>query len=730
MPTTRGASPPELCLAVLEAIEQPGLLVSAEDREIVYANSAARQLLGPEAGWSGRPLVEVFDLLGPPDSPESGPWRHESGQLQTYWTGNLKALEGLDGFRLVNLCPVGSVGPACRVGPQYELFFETLLEQLPIVTYVFTADRLPIYVSPRYAEVFELDPRSWYHEPRAWLSRVHSDDRRMVQGALGKEVKGFEYRIVRTDGEIRWLRAFSSHILGQAGSAYLFGFVLDVTEELRTMAELRASEERYRQLVEQSPDMIALHRNGRYVYLNQAGMRLLGVEQLCDFVGLPVLDIVSPEFRDVITARIRALAEHPVNPVMELRMRRLNGETFHADATSASVHFEGQPAVQIVVRETTERQRSTELTRRNQELMNEAQRIANLGHWEVAFDPRVVSWSDQHYRILGYEPQEVEAGLDALLARIHPDDRGHFQQHIDHQGDSEVTVRVVWPSGEVRHVLATKHLITGPSGKRERMIGTLHDITERRQVETQQIEIETLSRMNELKDLFLSTVSHELRTPLTAIKGATYVLGRSSLDSEQQSMVAIVARHTERLGRLVNDVLDLSRLESGKTRFDRRPADLAGFARQVAQDFTAAFAEKGLQVRLELAPACALIDRDAMTQVLVNLLSNAAKFTESGGRIVIRTRAEDGLAWLEVEDTGCGIPPEFHDKLFSKFFQVEQGLTRSPGGTGLGLAICKWIVEEGHQGAIAVDSQPGRGSTFTVTLPLTCGSDGGWGEGA
>ncbi len=216
---------------------------------------------------------------------------------------------------------------------------------------------------------------------------------------------------------------------------------------------------------------------------------------------------------------------------------------------------------------------------------------------------------------------------------------------------------------------------------------------------------------------FVANASHELRTPIAAIRAAAETLQAGALanPAAAREFVDIVARHSERLSRLTEDLLDLSRLESRQWRFDPAPVDVAALARQIVDLLGAAAREKGLALASEVPEGVAVrADPRALEQVLVNLVENGIKFTARGG---VTLRAErDGAAWvLAVEDTGPGIERHHLPRLFERFYRVDPGRAREQGGTGLGLAIVKHLVQ-GMGGEVGVESD-GAGTRFRVRLP-------------
>ncbi len=215
-------------------------------------------------------------------------------------------------------------------------------------------------------------------------------------------------------------------------------------------------------------------------------------------------------------------------------------------------------------------------------------------------------------------------------------------------------------------------------------------------------------------------VSHELKTPLTSMKTSMAVL-KSLSDSEKDAdaeheMFQIIDRSVERQSRLVGDLLDISRIETGNLKLNLEPVDLYEIILESTESMKKIADEQGIPIHIDRDCESMQItgDHDRLVQVFVNLIENALKFTEEG-EIRIQARAVDGHPEIRVSDTGIGIPPEELDRIFDKFHQVDSGLTREVGGTGLGLAISRGIVE-GHGGRIRAESKVGEGSTFVIVL--------------
>lgn len=288
------------------------------------------------------------------------------------------------------------------------------------------------------------------------------------------------------------------------------------------------------------------------------------------------------------------------------------------------------------------------------------------------------------------------------------------------RGGVSISEKLTVPGEDSRTFQVHTALIRGPGRDVTGALAVLEDITE-------------MERLNKLKSEFVSHVSHELRTPLTSIKGAARLLDRrqiGELNDKQRRLLRIIDDEGTRLTGLIDDLLDLSRLESGLVRMKKEPENLREIARECIESLKSIADEKGLTLELSMPVDLPkiMMDREQIRKVLANLLSNAIKFTPSGGKVQVAGRAvyssglegetRSVLNHLEVRviDTGIGIPPSHLGKIFEKFHRVDSSLTRGIPGTGLGLSICKRIVEA-HGGRIWAESTAGKGSCFTFVLP-------------
>jgi two-component system, OmpR family, sensor kinase len=234
-------------------------------------------------------------------------------------------------------------------------------------------------------------------------------------------------------------------------------------------------------------------------------------------------------------------------------------------------------------------------------------------------------------------------------------------------------------------------------------------------------ELLELKRIDKLKDEFVSMVSHELRTPLTSIKAyAETLLDMAEEDSVEQNFLSIINEESDRLNRLINDILDLSKIEAGKMEFIYEKNDINEVVEKAVKNMKSYAETKNIKIEhlLDYKMEKILFDKDRILQVLLNLINNAIKFSFDGDTLVLRTSETDkDYISIEVEDHGTGIDKENAEVIFEKFKQIQNVLTRDVGGTGLGLPICKRIIEE-HYGKIWVESEKNKKTIFKILLPI------------
>jgi len=378
-----------------------------------------------------------------------------------------------------------------------------------------------------------------------------------------------------------------------------------------------------------------------------------------------------------------------------------------------------------------------------------ATEAAGIGVWVYDLATQSLTWDERMLELYGLTPEEFSGAYEAWENGVHPDDitaaRADVQAALGGNKGFHSEFRVVWPSGEVRHLEAHATVQHDPDGRPTQMIGVNLDITEKKQAEDLKQELYESIRLqaeeltvardhalesDRLKSTFLATMSHELRTPLNSIIGFTGIVSSGMagpLNTEQEKQLSMVQGSARHLLSLINDVLDISKIEAGQLEVDQAVFDAGPALKRCLEMVSAQAAKKSITLESQIDPRVGELvsDERRLEQIVLNLLSNAVKFTEQG-EVVLRAdvidanKGSDGSGSpslrVQVVDTGCGIAPADLEWVFHPFRQVGTGLDRAHEGTGLGLAICQRLAGL-LGGEVSAQSVLGQGSTFELRLP-------------
>ena len=372
-----------------------------------------------------------------------------------------------------------------------------------------------------------------------------------------------------------------------------------------------------------------------------------------------------------------------------------------------------------------ERTRTEQQARRSEERLRFALDAASMGTWDWDLITNDVQWSDNLASIHGLPPNSFDGTFASYEKEIHPEDRPRVYASIDRalkEGvPHDVEYRLVAPDGTVRWCEG-KGRVEYENGRPIRMSGVCVIVTRRKEAELARLM--AAEESSRLKDEFLATLSHELRTPLNAILGWVQMLRTGELSAARATRALdVIGRNARLQAQLIEDILDVSRIITGKLEVERAPVSMSQLLDMVVAGVTPAATTKGLIFRSAVAAALPPIEGDPkrLYQVLNNILSNAIKFTDSGGTIELRCDADENALRIDIRDSGIGIPGEFLPHVFDRFRQADSRSTRVHGGLGLGLAIAKHLVEL-HGGVIQANSEgPGKGTSISIRLPIAAG---------
>lgn len=554
-------------------------------------------------------------------------------------------------------------------------------------------------------------------DPSFWTERMHPDDRERVRAERDRAVRfggpgwSSEYRIRRDDGTWTDVESHLSVIRDASGAPVrIIAATSDVSERNRATAALRKSEERFMLATRATNDVIFewdIRTNACWVnerwqtqFLHQAW----GKTEWSSWS-----DAIHPDEREgVLRSIARAMASTDSNWSCEYRLRRGDGTYADVETRAYIVRDAFGQAVRAVgaLADITERKRNERVL--TGQLLNSAA-DAIVG---TDLEARVTFINASAAQLLGWTTGE-KGGFDLHSIMHARDEQRHAWSECPLReamvaGRRHPPQRVRLPRRDGSFVEAEFQVSAVRDGSGEIVGGvvTAQDVTERRAIER-------------MKDEFISVVSHELRTPLTSIRGALGLLANNRVgDSPEKAkrMLDIALSNTDRLVRLLNDILDIERMESGKITLDKRPWDVESLLTQAAELMRPIADKSGIRIECEPCREAVRGDHDRLLQTLTNLLSNAIKFSAAGSKVMLAARRRAADIEFEVRDFGRGIPGDKLELIFERFQQVDASDAREKGGTGLGLAICRSIVQQ-HGGEIRVVSVPGEGSRFLFTVP-------------
>jgi PAS domain S-box-containing protein len=545
-----------------------------------------------------------------------------------------------------------------------------------------------------------------------------------------------------------------SHDLEHQGRNARVAVLTDITERKRAEEALRRSEEQFRLIMENLADLVAvLDLDGCRLYNSPSYQGILGDAD--KLRGTSSFDQVHPEDRTRVREAFQETVRTGVGQRLEYRMVDQHGQSRHIESQGSVIRDSQGRVSQVVVvsRDVTERREAERALRESEQKYRELVMLANSIILRWSRDGRITFLNEFGQRFFGYTEAEIcgrhvigtivpetETGgrdLTPLMDEICANPAA-FEQNLN---------ECVRRNGERVWIAWTNRIVRDERGQVAEILSIGTDITARKQVEEElratqaSLEERVLLRTTELaeardraesadrlKSAFLATMSHELRTPLNSIIGFTGIMLQGlagPLNAEQTKQMGMVQGSARHLLALINDVLDISKIEAGQLEIHAEPFDLRASLEKVTALVKPLADKKGLALRVILPPDMepAVNDRLRVEQVLINLLNNAIKFTERGEvMLTVETepdmlRTPHSALRISVTDTGIGIKPEDMDKIFQPFRQIDSGLTRQHDGTGLGLTICRHLAEL-MGGEISAKSAWGEGSVFAFILPL------------
>ncbi len=645
------------------------------------------------------------------------------------------------------LVAVAALTRSQRALGESERRFRSMFETASVGVAVSTADGRLLEVNEKLATMLGYAPAEMVGMTVRDIT--HADDadeglqhfRELIEGT--RTSYSVEKRYVRKDGSALWACVNASLVRDLLGRPQLgIGLIEDISARKHAEESLRQAEVRYRTLVEQLPLVTyidALDERSTNLYTSPQIEPLLGYT-VAEWQNDPDLfaRILHPDDRDRVLAEI-ARTDRTNEPFLEeYRLLTRDGRTVWFRDEAVVVHDdEGRPIhAQGYLLDITERKRAEEAVRESghrfrtliENIPGAVFRCTADDDWTITF------MSAEIEEISGYPAADfVGNARRTFTSIIHPHDRRRVERAVrdalERQGPFIVEYRIVTADGDPRWVYEKGQPVFGTLGESPWVDGVIFDISDRKEAEHEREQLlEALESQNEqlraldtMKDEFVALVSHELRTPLTSILGYLELVldgEAGEVTDDQRHFLSVVERNSQRLLRLVGDLLFVAQIEAGKLALEYEPVDLGLIVSECIEAARPRAAEKAI----ELVPRTTAVpplngDRVRLSQLLDNLVSNAIKFTPEGGTVTVGLDSRGSSVSLEVSDTGMGIPPDEQTRLFERFFRTAGATKNAIQGTGLGLAITKAIAEA-HGGRISLESEENVGTTFRVELPV------------
>jgi PAS domain S-box-containing protein len=636
-------------------------------------------------------------------------------------------------------------------------FFRALAGVLPGVVYQarFSPDgqaRVE-YMSDAARWLLEIEPEAVRRDVQVFRRLIHPEDRERFQQRVEERLKSsgvwqLQYRVVLPSGSVRWISSQASvQVLADGGSVWR-GFMTDVSAQVEAAAEVQRSArmlartQRVARMgtwtVEFCAPDVSTESGDRFWWSDET-FRLFGFEPGARVPSSALFySLVHPADRE----RVRAVAGSAIADAedydVEFRAMRPDGTVRYFREAVEIVFDDLGRATGLAgtLLDITDRKNAAHELEAERERLALATSAAGIGTWDCDLRTGAIHWNDVMYEIHGVRRGEYEPNPERNYQFVAPEDRERVREEFlrclaSSAEDYAIDVQIVLPSGERRLTRSQAVILRDPSGEPVRVVGIEKDITEEKRVESAMARArESAEAAARAKSEFLATMSHEIRTPMNGVLGYTELLQATPLTAEQREYLDTIETSGQHLLAIINDVLDLSRIEAGGMRIVPAPFDAARCVRGVFEMLRPVAAGKGLQYRCTIDPALPRgmeSDRGRIAQILTNILGNAIKFTDSGEvRLTAAAVPEPASPlWVWsfcVTDSGPGIPEQELARIFEPFYQVGGFSERRAGGTGLGLAISRRLAEM-LGGALEVRNLEPHGCEFLLTVRAPVGAD-------
>ncbi|WP_018477927.1 PAS domain-containing hybrid sensor histidine kinase/response regulator [Pontibacter roseus] len=609
-------------------------------------------------------------------------------------------------------------------------FIRLVLDTSPSLIYVRDGKGHFKLANQECAALFGLTPErmidsntSEIHTIQQEVAFFNAIDQHVIK--YGKEVKVQE-RFTLPSGSVVWFNTIKKPLVTSDGQVHVLGISTNITEQRSARKRLERSEELHRLLSENSRDLICLHDpDGTYLYVSRAAEEMLGYKP-DELVGTSPYEIVHPQdSQNVLVNGHERTIQTRNNIIIQHRLRHKNG-TYVWMETSIRPIMDSSGEVmklQSASRDITDRRLSEDALKNSEKKYRDLIKYSQAYICTHDMEGRILAVNPYLMQMLGYTEQEIVGKeLKNFFPLLH---RQHFPAYLEQIQTNRVVdgVLCILNKQKEERYLYYQNYKVSEEGQEAYVIGIAQDITDRMQTERELKKAkEAAEESARVKENFLANMSHEIRTPLNGILGMAGLLNKTPLKEDQQNYLKIINQSADNLLVVINDILDIAKIESGKLELESIPFHVDETVQAAFQTLRYKAEEKEIALVLgdqQLGHTVLEGDPYRLNQILLNLLNNAIKFTDEGSVTLSARTLEETSSTLTIEfavtDTGIGVPEDKKDFIFEGFTQAYSSTTRKYGGTGLGLSICKNLVER-QGGDIWVENNPTGGSTFKFML--------------
>ena len=600
--------------------------------------------------------------------------------------------------------------------------FQTLAQVSPVGIFRTNTDGYTTYLNPKYLELTGLSVEEALSF--GWINAVHPDDRKLLKGNWLSDIQSrktsyAEYRFLKPDKSIVWVIGKAvPEMIGNEVTGYI-GTITDITDRKMAEEKLKSSEERLKILFDYAPDAYYLNDlKGNFIDGNIASEKLLGHDRNeligKNFLKLDLLSLKQlPRVAKLLVTNSLGQGTGPD----EFVLTRKDGSKVTVEILTHPVKIKDQTLVLGIARDITERKHAEDALRENEEKFRSILENSADAIFITDQQGKYVYTNNEVTAMLGYTSEEMKKKTITDLSPHDKTDRSvEILKKTLNEGKVFAEIELLKKDGSL--ISTDLNSVLLPGGL---VYCSCRDITERKQAKEELIKAKDKAEEGDrLKTAFLHNISHEIRTPMNAIVGFSALLAEPHIDVQSsKDYIEVIMQSSNHLLAIISDIVDISNIEANLVKIVKNEININSTLQSLCNQFIPKANEKKIQLACETTlsdtDALVLTDSTKLNQILINLISNALKFTDKGS---INIGYKVKLDFLEfcVSDTGLGIPQKYHIRIFERFYQVQPSISRLYEGTGLGLAISKAHVEL-MGGKIWLTSEPGKGTSFYFTIP-------------